>query len=86
MTIEVEQEVTQEVEQEVTQEAEQQSDGLNINDLNTLRAIIDLASSRGAFKPAEMTAVGTAYNKLNNFLEQVAKQSESESASAGTEE
>lgn len=81
MTTEVEQETTQEVEQETTQEAEQ-SDGLNINDLNTLRAIIDLASSRGAFKPTEMTAVGTAYNKLNNFLEQVAKQS----ASAGEEE
>lgn len=57
-------------------QAEQTSD-LNINDLNTLRAIIDLASSRGAFKTAEMVAVGSAYNKLNAFLEKIAKQSES---------
>lgn len=66
-------EATTEV-QEETQE--QESAGLNINDLSTLRAIIDLASTRGAFKAAELAAVGTAYNRLNNFLEQVAKQSE----------
>ena len=78
-----EEQVVEEVAQE-EQEATQTSEGLNINDLNTLRAIIDLASSRGAFKPTEMTAVGTAYTKLNNFLEQVAKQAEA--ASAGTEE
>ena len=48
--------------------------GLNINDLSTLRNIIDLASSRGAFKTTEMTVVGAAYNKLNSFLEDVAKQ------------
>ncbi len=39
-----------------------------------LRGIIDLASSRGAFKAAEMAAVGAVYNKLNAFLEGVAKQ------------
>ncbi len=68
-------------------EAVAEQEGLNLNDLSTLRAIIDLASSRAAFKPAEMTAVGTAYNKLNNFLEQIAKQSELQAAadSTGTE-
>lgn len=65
--------------------AEETTDqGLNLNDLNTLRAIIDLASSRGAFKTSEMAAVGTAYNKLNNFLDQVAKQSET--TEQGTEQ
>jgi hypothetical protein len=49
---------------------------LNINDLNAMKVIIDIASSRGAFKPNEMTAVGQTYTKLTNFLEQVAKQSE----------
>lgn len=80
MTKNIEEEV---VVQEEAQETAVESEGLNINDLNTLRAIIDLASSRGAFKPAEMVAIGTAYNKLNNFLEQVAKQSETDSS--GTE-
>ena len=61
--------------------ATEQPADLNINDLNTLRAIIDLASSRGSFKTAEMVAVGTAYNKLNAFLEQVAKQAEEQSQS-----
>jgi hypothetical protein len=45
---------------------------LNINDLNAMKQIIDLASSRGSFKAAEMEAVGKVYNKLSNFLAQVA--------------
>ena len=49
---------------------------LNINDLNAMKTIIDIASSRGAFKPNEMVAVGQTYTKLSAFLEQVAKQAE----------
>ncbi len=45
---------------------------LTINDLNAMKVIIDIASSRGAFKAAEMEAVGKVYNKLSNFLAQVA--------------
>jgi hypothetical protein len=56
------------------QEAQQQSVDLNVQDLNVLRSIIDLAAGRGAFKPAEMAAVGQVYNKLNAFLESVSKQ------------
>lgn len=47
---------------------------LTLNDLAALKSIIDVASSRGAFKPNEMMAVGQAYNKLTSFLETVAKQ------------
>jgi hypothetical protein len=47
---------------------------LTISDLNAMRSIIDIASSRGAFKPNEMVAVGQTYNKLTAFLDQVAKQ------------
>lgn len=54
--------------------AAQESFDLTINDLAQLKAIIDVAAGRGAFKPGEMAAVGTVYNKLNGFLEQVAKQ------------
>ena len=49
---------------------------LNINDLAAMKSIIDVASSRGAFKPNEMMAVGQTYNKLTAFLDQVAKQAE----------
>lgn len=46
---------------------------LNINDLSAMKMIIDIASSRGAFKPAEMMAVGQTYNKLTAFLNAVSK-------------
>lgn len=52
----------------------QESNDLTITDLNTMKMIIDIASSRGAFKPAEMVTVGQTYNKLSNFLASVAKQ------------
>ncbi len=49
---------------------------LSVSDLHSLRAIIDLASTRGAFKAGELAAVGLAYNKLSGFLEAISKQSE----------
>lgn len=49
---------------------------LTINDLNAMKVIIDIASSRGAFKPNEMTVVGQTYTKLTAFLDQVAKQAD----------
>lgn len=52
----------------------QDSSDLTVSDLNSLKTIIDIASSRGAFKPNEMIAVGTIYNKLSNFLTVIAKQ------------
>lgn len=56
------------------QEAAQQPGAdLNVNDLAALRSIIDVATQRGAFKAAELEAVGKAYNKLNSFLESVTK-------------
>jgi hypothetical protein len=49
--------------------AEQQGGAdLTVQDLNALKAIIDVASQRGAFKPNEMTTVGQTYTKLENFL------------------
>jgi hypothetical protein len=53
-----------------------QNPELTVNDLNAMKVIIDIASSRGAFKPNEMTAVGQTYTKLTAFLDQVAKQAE----------
>lgn len=50
-----------------------QSPDLNVSDLAALRSIIEVATQRGAFKAAELEAVGKAFNKLNTFLEAVAK-------------
>ena len=69
--------MTEEVTQPAAPEqAPQESNDLSINDLNAMKVIIDIASSRGAFKPNEMTAVGQTYTKLSAFLDQVAKQAE----------
>lgn len=51
-----------------------ESTDLSVNDLNGMKTIIDLASSRGAFKASEMAAVGQIYNKLSAFLASVTKQ------------
>jgi hypothetical protein len=49
---------------------------LNLNDLAALRSILEVAASRGAFKAAELEAVGKAFNKLNSFLESVSTKKE----------
>jgi len=75
--------MTDEVENIETTEAPAQegaSNELSINDLNAMKIIIDIASSRGAFKPNEMVAVGQTYTKLTAFLDQVAKQAEAQKA------
>lgn len=58
-----------------TETAEQKAAApeLTVNDLNALKQIIDVASSRGAFKANEMAVVGTVYNKLESFLAVVAQ-------------
>jgi hypothetical protein len=77
--------MTENVEQETTQtQAAETSADLTINDLNALKTIIDIASSRGAFKPNEMVAVGQTYTKLDTFLNTVAEQAKTaEQAKAG---
>ena len=67
--------------EEQTQAGPQESGpDLNIQDLSAMKSIIDVASSRGAFKPAEMMMVGQTYNKLSVFLDAVAKQAEAAKA------
>jgi hypothetical protein len=71
--------MTEELKQEApAQEAAPATDApqapdLNINDLNALKSIIDVATQRGAFKAGEMEAVGKVYNRLNTFLDSVTK-------------
>jgi len=66
--------MTDEVKQEVpVEQAAPQGPDLNLNDLAALKSIIEVASQRGAFKAAELESVGKVFNKLNTFLESVAK-------------
>ena len=49
---------------------------LSIGDLKNLSTILDVASTRGAFKANEMEAVGKTFNKLDAFLQTVQKAEE----------
>ncbi len=55
---------------------------LSIGDLKNLSTIIDVASTRGAFKANEMAGVGALYNKLQAFLAKVAPEPKPEDKKA----
>lgn len=44
---------------------------LTVTDLANVRSILEAAVRRGAFSASELSAVGAAYDKLNNFLNSV---------------
>ena len=71
----VEKGITQEksAETQVEEQAVDSQDPVNITiaDLQGLVSLIDVASSRGAFRGAELAAVGTLYTKLATFLQQI---------------
>ena len=69
---EVQQPATTAAQPEAAQQAQQGPD-LNVTDLIALRNIVEIATQRGAFKASELEAVGKTFNKLNGFLEAVAK-------------
>jgi len=56
---------------------------LSIGDLKNLSTILDVASTRGAFKANEMAGVGFLYNKLQAFLAKVAPEQKPEDQKAG---
>ena len=43
---------------------------LTIADIASLKAIIEMAHTRGTFKTEELSTVGMLYDKLNYFIEQ----------------
>ena len=57
---------------------------LSIGDLKNLSTILDVASTRGAFKANEMAGVGFLYNKLQAFLAKVAPQETPEGTAGAT--
>jgi uncharacterized protein YigE (DUF2233 family) len=73
MTEEVQNQAAAPAEAQTQVKQEAPAADLNISDLAALKSIIEVASQRGAFKANELEAVGKTFNKLNNFLESVAK-------------
>jgi len=61
---------------------QQPSTDLSIADLKNLGTIIDVASTRGAFRANEMATVGAMYNKLQAFLARVAPEPKPEAKTA----
>ena len=51
---------------------------ITIADLDMIKNIIDLASTRGAFRAAEMKQVGEVYDKLTAFLVAVVAQAQAQ--------
>ena len=68
----------------VTNPEEDGTGGLSVGDLKSIQGIIEVATNRGAFKAAELSAVGTIFDKLSKFLtsldEQMAAQKEAEAS------
>jgi len=65
---------TENTEENTTPETENTAPQLSIQDLQNLRAIIELAVRRGAFVASEVSSVGQVYDRLNSFLVAVAPQ------------
>ena len=53
---------------------------ITIADLDTIKNIIDLACTRGAFRGGEISQVGAVYDKLTAFLEAVIAQAKAQEA------
>lgn len=62
-----EQETVNQEEQTTPQEVPKAPD-LNLNDLASMRSLIEVVSQRGAFKANELSAAGQLFDKLNAFL------------------
>jgi hypothetical protein len=67
-------------------EQAQQPESINLSDLQSLLNVIDLATSRGAFRGNELTQVGAVFDKLDNFLKFVAAQQAAQEEAASEAE
>lgn len=55
---------------------------ITVADLEAIKRIIDLASTRGAFRGSELAQVGAVYDKLAAFLEVIVAQAAAQEAEA----
>jgi hypothetical protein len=47
---------------------EEQTPALGLNDLSSMLTIIEVCSTRGAFRAEELAVVGTLFNKIQAFV------------------
>ena len=59
---------------------------ITLDDLITLKNLIDVSCSRGAFKADEMSSVGEVYDKLTGFLNSVIASAQAEAEQKGEAE
>lgn len=59
---------------------------LTVDDLNSIKTLIETACARGAFKADEMLAVGSVYNKLSGFLSAILAMAQAEAEAQTTKE
>ena len=57
-----------------------ENDTITIADLDTVKNIINLAATRGAFRGEELSMVGSVYDKLVTFLSAVIEQAKAQEA------
>ena len=73
--------------EETQVEAQAEAPAVTVNDLVNAYAVIDLASKRGAFQAADLSAVGAVANKIKSFIDFVqAQQAENAEAEGGAAE
>ena len=70
--------------QEKVMEDEKKS--ISLNDLASLRNIVNVASRRGAFGAEEFEDVGKVFTKLDNFLKEQSKILEEQAAATAVKE
>ena len=60
-----------------------QPPALTVADLRNVRTIIDISSSRGAFRGAELKSIGEVYDKLDTFLKAIDAKAEEQKTEEG---
>ena len=63
--------------QETPKAEDNNQEGLNLQLLLNIRNILDVAVNRGAFRPNELSTVGSLYDKFSSCLDGLVEQSKS---------
>jgi hypothetical protein len=53
-------------------------DQISLEDLTTVKDLLDLAATRGAFRGSELRTVGEIYDKISKFLEAIFAQAQAD--------
>tara|TARA_B000000565_G_scaffold253132_1_gene229288 strand:- start:3655 stop:3897 length:243 start_codon:yes stop_codon:yes gene_type:complete len=60
--------------------------GLHVDDINLIKQVIEIASTRGAFQAGELKAVGEVYEKVTAFLGEIEANQQAQEAQEGASE